>query len=70
MKKKPARAAPWTSDRIAKLRARLDLTQEQFAHRLGVTVLTVSRWENGHRAPRGLSKKALDAVLPRQEETE
>jgi DNA-binding transcriptional regulator YiaG len=50
----------WTPKRIAALRKSFDLTQEEFARRLGVTFVTVSRWENGHGAPKGLSLKALD----------
>ena len=50
---------------IRRLRKKLGLTQEEFAHRLGVSWVTVSRWEHGHSSPRGLSEKALDAVAKR-----
>ncbi|RJR32571.1 MAG: XRE family transcriptional regulator [Deltaproteobacteria bacterium] len=33
------------------LRERLGLTQEQFAHEVGVTFGTVNQWENGRRRP-------------------
>jgi DNA-binding transcriptional regulator YiaG len=33
---------------ISALRQRLSMTQEEFAHAIGVTVSTVNRWENGH----------------------
>jgi len=36
---------------IKALRRRLDLTQEQFAQRVGVTYGTVNNWENGKRTP-------------------
>ncbi len=36
---------------IRELRRRLNLTQEQFAHRIGVTYSTVNHWENGKRVP-------------------
>ncbi len=36
---------------IRELRERLDLTQEQFAQRVGVTYSTVNHWENGKRQP-------------------
>jgi DNA-binding transcriptional regulator YiaG len=36
---------------IRELRQRLDLTQEQFAQRVGVTYSTVNHWENGKRVP-------------------
>jgi predicted nucleotidyltransferase/DNA-binding XRE family transcriptional regulator len=36
---------------IRNLRRRLDLTQEQFAQKVGVTYSTVNHWENGKRAP-------------------
>lgn len=36
---------------VKKLRERLDLTQEQFAQKVGVTYSTVNHWENGKRTP-------------------
>ena len=36
---------------VKELRERLHLTQEQFAHKLGVTYSTVNHWENGKRIP-------------------
>jgi len=39
------------SSLIKSLRKRLGLTQEQFAHRVGVTYGTVNSWENGKRKP-------------------
>jgi DNA-binding transcriptional regulator YiaG len=50
----------WTPKRIVALRKSLDLTQEGFARQIGVTFVTVNRWENGHGVPKGLSLKALD----------
>lgn len=52
----------WNAAAVRKLRQRLGLTQEVFAHRLGVTLVTVNRWENGHGKPRGLSVAMLDGV--------
>ena len=37
-------------------RAALNLTQEQFAARVGVTVSTVNRWENGKGKPSPLAR--------------
>jgi transcriptional regulator with XRE-family HTH domain len=36
---------------VKDLRARLNLTQEQFAKEVGVTFSTVNQWENGRRRP-------------------
>ena len=47
------------ADNIRSLRRNLGLTQEEFAHRLGITVATVNRWENGHNSPTRLARKAL-----------
>ena len=44
---------------IKQARARRGHTQEQAAREIGVTIPTLSRWENGHRVPRGLSVKAI-----------
>lgn len=41
------------------LRKNLGLTQDQFAERLGVTFVTVSRWENGQARPNKLGLRTL-----------
>lgn len=41
------------------LRERLGLTQEKFAHEVGVTVSTVNQWENGRRRPQPFLLKRL-----------
>jgi DNA-binding transcriptional regulator YiaG len=44
---------------IKALRKHLDLTQEEFAHEVGVTFATVNRWENGKSKPSRLAVRAL-----------
>ena len=48
---------------IKELRLKLGLTQEDFAHRLGVVLPTVSRWEHGKSKPSRLAKKALEELM-------
>ena len=43
------------------IRARLDLTQEQLAVRLGVSFATVNRWEGGGTTPQRASRTAIAA---------
>jgi len=47
---------------VASLRARLGLSQEKFAEKLGVSVSSVTKWETGHHKPRGLSLRALERL--------
>ncbi len=47
---------------IQSLRHRLSMTQEEFAHSIGVTVSTVNRWENGHIEPSRLARKAMQGL--------
>jgi len=39
------------SNLIKELRDKLDLTQEQFAQKVGVTFSTINNWEKGNRIP-------------------
>ena len=55
-------AAIGSPEWIRGLRTKLALTQSQLAERLGVTVVTVSRWENGQSRPNRLAIKALSAL--------
>ena len=44
------------------IRARLDLTQEQLAERLGVSFASVNRWEGGTTKPQTASQAAIEAL--------
>ena len=43
------------SEMVKELRGQLELTQEQFAAKIGVTWSTVNRWENGRGKPSPLA---------------
>lgn len=51
------------ADLIYELRQRLELTQEQFAARLGVTYPTINRWENQRAKPSPMALKLVKAML-------
>ena len=53
---------------VRDLRRRAQLTQIEFATRLGVPVETIRNWEQGKRAPRGPAR-ALLAVIAHSPET-
>lgn len=44
---------------IRQLRQQLGMTQEEFAHALGITVGTVNRWENGRFRPSKLARATI-----------
>lgn len=48
---------------IREVRGRLGLTQEKFAARLGVTLPTINRWENGRTKPSPLAVRTLREVV-------
>lgn len=48
-----------TGQLIRELRVKLQMTQEEFAHSLGITVSTVNRWENGHSEPSKLARASI-----------
>ena len=55
-------AATDTPARVRNLRRALDLTQERFAELLGVSVITIHRWETGESSPRRLALDRLAEV--------
>jgi putative transcriptional regulator len=57
---------PHAGDVIRRLRQRLGLTQEEFAHAIAVTVSTVNRWENAHAAPSKLAWKVIRDLARRR----
>lgn len=50
---------------IGAVRRELHLTQEEFAHVVGVTVSTVNRWENARVEPSRLARKMIEELARR-----
>ena len=48
---------------IREIRGRLGLTQEKFAAKLGVTLSTINRWENGRTRPSPLAMQRLRELV-------
>lgn len=48
---------------IIELRKKLNLSQEKFAQKLGVSVMTVRRWEAGINKPSYLAQRQLEILL-------
>ncbi|HUN99103.1 MAG TPA: helix-turn-helix domain-containing protein [Bradyrhizobium sp.] len=63
-----ARQSVTPAARVRDLRRRANLTQIEFAARLGVPVETIRNWEQGKRMPRGPAR-ALLAVIARAPDT-
>ena len=53
------------SEFVRQLRSRLGMTQEEFAHALGMTVGTVNRWENGRFRPSRLARTTISEFARR-----
>ncbi|HEY9736825.1 MAG TPA: helix-turn-helix domain-containing protein [Trichocoleus sp.] len=50
------------SDLIRHLRQHLNLSQEKFAAKLGVSFKTVNRWERGHTVPSPMALKLIEEL--------
>lgn len=57
---------------VKTLRKRLGLSQERFAQKLGVSTMTIRRWESGNSKPSPLAQEKLAKFLVEQtsDETE
>lgn len=51
------------ANKIKKLRLSLGLTQTEFGDQLNVTRITITRWENGSRAPSPLNQYELEKLI-------
>jgi DNA-binding transcriptional regulator YiaG len=51
------------SKMIKAIRDELGLTQEQFAHKLGVSFSTVNEWENNKRKPSPLAMRQIEILI-------
>jgi DNA-binding transcriptional regulator YiaG len=59
--------AAWDAGRVRALRQHMGLTQDELARELGTRQQTISEWETGMYAPRGLSERLLSIVAERAE---
>lgn len=59
-----------TGVEIREFRHRMDMTQEELAHQLGVTVSTVNRWENAHTKPSKLAQQSIERIENEQRGSE
>src|SRR5438552_13604755 len=58
--------SPTGPESIREMRAKLGLTQEEFAHAIAVTVSTVNRWENGHATPSKLAWRSIQGLMKKR----
>lgn len=62
-----------TGREVRRLRERLGLTQQDFASLLGLSFVSINRWEQGHSSPTGLSDvllQLLASVLAQYDEAD
>ena len=53
-------------NQVKEIRRTLKLTQEEFAHKLGVTLCTVNRWENYKTIPSRLAKRQIQQLISQE----
>ena len=46
---------------VKEVRTQLNLTQDEFAQQLGVSYVTVNRWENGQYKPSKMARNLFDS---------
>lgn len=59
VRKKPGRQVVYSAERFAAMRKKLGVTQAQMAHLLGVSSLSVYKWEKGDVEPRDVQKSKI-----------
>ena len=52
-----------TNQQIKEIRLQMELSQEEFAHLLGVTLQSVSRWELGKSNPGLKAKRQIKKLM-------
>lgn len=58
-KKKASRVSRFRVSDVKKIRAKLGVSQSEFAMMIGVSVATLQNWEQGRREPEGPAKALL-----------
>ncbi len=65
--KAPSRAFAINGANIKQLRAEYDLSQNEFAALMGISVKTLRNWEQGRRMPEGAAKVLLQVAAKHPE---
>jgi len=65
--KTPSRAFAINGANIKQLRAEYDLSQNEFAALMGISVKTLRNWEQGRRMPEGAAKVLLQVAAKHPE---
>ncbi len=55
----------WDAGRVRALRVHLGMSQREMAEEMGTRQQTISEWETGLYAPRGLSERLLTLIAER-----
>ncbi|MCC6298272.1 MAG: helix-turn-helix domain-containing protein [Anaerolineales bacterium] len=66
-KAKPARAFVIEPPNVKKIRANYELSQNEFAALMGISVKTLRNWEQGRRAPEGAARVLLQIAAKHPE---
>lgn len=56
------------SERVKKVRSKLNLSQEDLSHAIGVSFATINRWENRKTLPSKLALKQFNSFCTTQKE--
>ncbi len=56
---KPGRVTEFRPEDVRAIRTQLEMSQEEFAHMIGVSVATLQNWEQGRRRPEGPARALL-----------
>lgn len=57
--KKPARSTTIVEPDVSAIRKKYDMTQQEFASLLGISIATLRNWEQGRRKPQGPARVLL-----------
>lgn len=55
------------SERVKAVRNQLQITQEELAHKLGVSFATVNRWENGSYKPSKMGQRVFEEFVEKND---
>ena len=58
-KLKPSRVTEFRPEDVRTIRIQLEMSQEEFARMIGVSVATLQNWEQGRRRPEGPARALL-----------